>query len=125
MADTYLTYEEYTSFGGKVSSTDFILLEVRARHELDFVTWNRIKYLTAIPDCVKEVMTVIIDSVLVNNPDASDKVTDYSNGVESFKYDRSKKNSYRNDIVRYAQLYLPESLTYRGHLSNPEEAVVE
>lgn len=114
----YLTYAEYVEMGGTADEQTFNLLEARARHELDFVTWNRIQLLAEIPTCVKEVMFMIIN-YLSTNPQETDKISSYSNGVESFSYGRTKANSYKAEIANLAVLYLPDKLVYRGHLHVP------
>ena len=117
----YITYAEYVELGGTVDETTFNKLEPQARHELDFVTWDRIKLLAEIPTCVKEVMVMIID-FLQTNPQESDRVSHYSNGVETFTYKRDKSTSYKAEIANLAVLYLPDKLVYRGHLYTPIKA---
>lgn len=39
----YLTYAEYTSFGGTASESDFIGFELRARKRIDYLTLERVK----------------------------------------------------------------------------------
>ena len=117
----YITYEEYIEMGGTADEKTFKVLEAQARHELDFVTWNRIKLLAEIPTCVKEVMLMIMN-LLSTNPQEADKISSYSNGVETFSYGRNKSNSYKAEIANLAVLYLPDKLVYRGHLHVPIKA---
>lgn len=56
----YLTYEDYTIFGGGASQEAFPVLELRARKRLDHWTQNRIKEPT---DDVKLCMRLIIDEL--------------------------------------------------------------
>ena len=39
----YLTYAEYTSFGGTATESDFIGFELRARKRIDYLTLERVK----------------------------------------------------------------------------------
>ena len=40
---TYLTYSEYTEYGGSASKTDFTLLEFKARKRIDRLTASRVE----------------------------------------------------------------------------------
>lgn len=55
----YITYEEYSSLGGKAPESDFPRLELLARKRLDYWTMNRI---TEPDDDIKLCMALIIDA---------------------------------------------------------------
>ena len=54
--ERYIEYNEYLELGGKVSEDAFVLLERKAQRWLDYFTFDRVNYLTRIPDEVKEVL---------------------------------------------------------------------
>jgi len=71
----YLTYEEYQSYGGTASETEFTMLEFRARKRIDYLTATRVQAMAEVPEAVKLCMFSImgIDSkagaeAQVNNP---------------------------------------------------------
>lgn len=56
----YLTYEEYTAWGGALEESAFTLAEIKARARLDALTQGRIANMETIPDVVKAAMMEII-----------------------------------------------------------------
>lgn len=58
---TYLTYSEYTEYGGTASKTEFTLLEFRARKRIDRLTANRVQNMKTVPKDVKLCMTTLIE----------------------------------------------------------------
>ena len=58
----YLTYEEYTTLGGKMAETDFPRAEFKARKRLDYLTADRIQSMARVPEAVKYAMLEIIDA---------------------------------------------------------------
>ena len=60
MHDQYLTYDEYTNYGGTLSSTDFTLFEFRARKRIDYLTDMRVQAMETVPEAVKLAMMAII-----------------------------------------------------------------
>ena len=71
----YLTYEEYQSYGGTASETEFTLLEYKARKRIDRLTFSRVSAMETVPEGVKLCMMSLmsIDSAAgaeaqANNP---------------------------------------------------------
>lgn len=56
----YLTYEEYTSYGGTLPQAAFALAEFRARKRIDYLTDSRVSAMAAVPEAVKLCMMQII-----------------------------------------------------------------
>ena len=72
---TYLTYSEYTEYGGSASKTDFTTLEFKARKRIDRLTASRVEKMKTVPKAVKLCMTSLIEidrkagvEAQVNNP---------------------------------------------------------
>ena len=72
---TYLTYSEYTEYGGSASKTDFTMLEFKARKRIDRLTASRVEKMKAVPKAVKMCMVSLIEvdrkagvESQVNNP---------------------------------------------------------
>lgn len=49
----YLTYEEYTGYGGTLPETDFVLVEFKARKQIDYWTDSRVQNMAEVPEAVK------------------------------------------------------------------------
>jgi len=113
---SYLTYEDYKELGGALPPDAFSKLERKAQRWLDSFTFNRIKYLTTIPDEVKEVLTEFIDKMntLSNQRENGDLVVQYSNGVEQLTYKVLTEEEMKSELYRLAIDWLPNYLTYRG-----------
>ena len=56
----YLTYEEYTGYGGTMDETDFTIAEFKARSRIDWLTLGRVQYMQTVPEEVKLAMMVIM-----------------------------------------------------------------
>ena len=56
----YLTYDEYKSYGGTASTTDFPMLEFRARKRIDRLTFSRVQNMAEVPEAVKLCMMSLI-----------------------------------------------------------------
>ena len=113
----YITYTEYKELGGTVSETNFPNYERKAQRFIDYITFDRIKKLTTVPDEVKEVITEFIDRYFnfdtnVKNSD-SNNLSQYSNGVETFTYRRQTESSLNSDLYNLAISWLPDYLTCR------------
>lgn len=72
---TYLTYSEYTEYGGSASKTDFTMLEFKARKRIDRLTASRVEKMKTVPKAVKMCMVSLIEvdrkagvEAQVNNP---------------------------------------------------------
>ena len=61
MHDQYLTYEEYTQYGGAESQAAFTLLEFKARKRIDYLTASRVQNMEAVPESVKLCMMTLIN----------------------------------------------------------------
>lgn len=59
--DQYLTYNEYMSYGGTVSSAAFPLAEFRCRKRIDTLTASRVQDMATVPEAVKLCMVSIIN----------------------------------------------------------------
>ena len=104
----YLTYSEYTSFGGTVSDADFTNLELKARRKLDYFTQNRLQTATTIISEVKELMTEFINRM--SNSTVNGNITSYSNGIESFGFAENQTKALDNELYQMAIEYLPVEL---------------
>ena len=61
MAHTqYLTYAEYTGYGGELSETAFKSLEFKARKRIDYLTDSRVQNMVSVPEAVKLCAFVLI-----------------------------------------------------------------
>ncbi len=87
----YLTYEEYTAYGGKLGNTDFDRFSYRAESELNSTTFDRIKSLLPIPECVKrcEFELILYLSQNAKGGDAA-SISSVSNDGYSISYGNSK-----------------------------------
>ena len=121
--DLYVTYQEYCDFGGKVPEDVFPNLERRARRQLDKITFDRVKYLTTIPDVVKEVMVEFIDRLHSNDLSGgnSSSASSYSNGVETVTFSENSASQFNNELVRLGVDWLPAYLTARSVSFDVEE----
>lgn len=61
MHDQYLTYEEYTGYGGAESHAAFSLLEFKARKRIDYLTASRVQDMETVPTAVKLCMMTLIN----------------------------------------------------------------
>lgn len=113
---SYITYEEYQELGGKVSEDAFTVLVRKSQRLLDYITFDRIKYLTTIPDEVKEVLTEFIDRTQTFNAQTEngDTVSSYSNGVETLTYRLLTEDEQRNELCSLAYKWLPDYLLARS-----------
>ena len=113
---SYITYEEYKELGGKVSEDAFTVLVRKSQRLLDYITFDRIKYLTTIPDEVKEVLTEFIDRTQTFNAQTEngDTVSSYSNGVETITYRLLTESEQRNELCSLAYQWLPDYLLARS-----------
>ena len=58
---TYLTYDEYTKYGGAASEAEFTTLEFRARKRIDRLTASRVQNMSSVPTDVKLCMMSLIE----------------------------------------------------------------
>ena len=104
----YLSFAEYQSFGGTVSSTDFTNLELKAERKLDYFTQNRLKTATTIISEVKELLVEFIDRMAKSAENGN--VTSYSNGIESFGFAENQTKALNSELYQLAIEYLPIDL---------------
>ena len=123
----YLTYEEYTSLGGKCPSDTFPSLQFEVESKMDYITSGRLsemlKDMEEIPLEVKmlEVKLVNIFYEKETHSVKSDGLTSYSNGIESFGYAQDSDTqddivyNVKNIMMQYLYPRYPE-LFYRGRV---------
>ncbi len=71
MAHVYLTFEEYTAYGGSaVTQEQFPTAEFKARKRIDYLTDSRVQNMETVPDAVKLCMTSIINAETATGADA-------------------------------------------------------
>ena len=121
----YLTYEEYKSYGGTLSETDFPLMEFKCRKRIDKLTDCRVQKMTSVPEAVKLcVMSLIkLESAVGTEAQAENPVvTSFSTDGYSESYGKamgaSEASTAMNSTV-YSMLYgeLDDNgvpLLYRG-----------
>lgn len=104
---TYLTFEEYSQYSGKVEESAFTALERKARKKLDYFTQDRLVKATVIPDPVKECIVEFIDHM--SDMESGDKVSSFSNDGVSVTFEKQQKS---DDEILYdiAVEYLPCNL---------------
>ena len=56
----YLTYAEYTGYGGTLPETEFTLAEFKARKQIDYWTDSRVQNMAEVPAAVKLCMMSVI-----------------------------------------------------------------
>lgn len=56
----YLTYEQYTAFGGTMTEEAFVLAEMKARKKIDAMTQGRVARMAEVPGEVRVAMMEII-----------------------------------------------------------------
>lgn len=107
----YVNYDYYSNnYGGKVSSTDFTTLEIKAKKVLDYYTFNRIE---TVDDNVKLAVCELIDFIQEDEEGKeieSEKVGSYS--VTYAKQSVFARNRKQKAIINK---YLGHTnLLYRG-----------
>ena len=60
MHDSYLTYTEYTTYGGTLSPADFMEAEYNARKRIDRLTDCRVQEMAEVPEAVKRCVFSLI-----------------------------------------------------------------
>ena len=56
----YLTYAQYTAWGGTLSEAAYNLAEIKARSRIDAMTQGRVAHMAAVPEQVQAAMMEII-----------------------------------------------------------------
>lgn len=67
MTNTYLTYEEYSSLGGKLSQASFSFVEYKAELKVDEYTFNRFRSIEEYPDELKACVFDLINIIQEDN----------------------------------------------------------
>lgn len=134
---TYLTYEEYQSYGGSLDETTFNDLAFEAEAKINWVTFNRLKDMEEIPEEVKRLMYRLISLIEakrmatspVDNSDSASAITagiaSQSNDGVSISYNvlsaRDVLDQYDKDVKTYISQYLQDvtndlgrKVLYRG-----------
>ena len=104
----YITFSEYSTFGGGLTEDQFDIWEPRAERKLNYFTQNRLVSATTIISEVKELMTEFINR-LPNAP-LNGNVTSYSNGIESVSFAENQTVVFNNELYQMAIEYLPIEL---------------
>lgn len=87
----YLTYEEYQAYGGTLSNTDFDRFSFRAECELNNATFDRIKSIMPIPECVKRCEYELVLYLYNNSQNgAVSNISSISNDGYSISYSDQK-----------------------------------
>lgn len=125
---SYLSYQEYLSYGGHLNESAFSSYLYEVETKLNYLTDNRIAQLSTIPEAVKRLEFKLIS--IYYNLGGSDsnssinilkQLSSYSNGIESFGYANDSSSvagstSIDRRILTITKEYLsgyPE-LLYRG-----------
>ena len=97
----YLTYSEYTSYGGKLSETEFGRFNFRAECEINNATFDRCKALVKIPEVVKRCQYELVVFLSKNTQDGSNSsVSSFSNDGYSVTYaDKQTVQEKISDII--------------------------
>ena len=134
---TYLTYEEYQSYGGSLDETTFSDLAFEAQAKINWVTFNRLKDMEEIPEAVKRLMYRLISLIEakrsatspVDSGDSESAITagiaSQSNDGVSISYNvlsaRDVLDQYDKDVKAYINQYLQDvtndlgrKVLYRG-----------
>ena len=103
----YLTYEEYSSLGGKAPESDFQRLELLAEKRLNYWTMDRI---TEPDDDIRLCMTLIVDAESAEQTGERD-VSSFSNdGVSVSFADAQTKEQKWSDVYDRIVEILPVEL---------------
>lgn len=108
METMYLTYEEYTGYGGTLPQAAFALAEFRARKHIDYLTDSRVAAMVAVPEAVKLCMMQLITvnskfgvEAQVNNPIIASFNTDgYSESYGSAENQLAAVNKSMDATIR-------------------------
>ena len=102
--DKYLTYQEYTQYGGTMPEADFDIAEYKAQGRIDYLTDCRVQSMAVVPESVKRAIMAImkVDSAYsvdaqVDNPTVASFSTDgYSESYGSISEQASAANAALN-----------------------------
>lgn len=126
MAQQYLTYDEYLSYGGTLDETAFKMAEFKARSRIDWMTLARVQNMKEVPFEVKMAMMCImqVDSKYSADAQASSAlVSSFSTDGYSESYggaseqSRSAQTQLNNEVGKMLFGVLDDSgvpLIYKG-----------
>lgn len=96
----YLSYAEYQTLGGTLTSTAFNLLEFKARKEIDSLTQNRVQKMATIPDEIKKCMFELIGKLDLESQSGGGVLTSESSGSYSYSIDSANTKSSISDSIK-------------------------
>lgn len=97
----YLTYDEYSSYGGKLSNADFDRFRFRSECEIDNATFNRCKTLSQVPESVKRCVFELVAYFSKNAKNGSVKgINSTSNDGYSVSYTEINPETEIENIIR-------------------------
>lgn len=135
----YLTFQEYTQFGGTLNETSFNDYEFKARTKVDWYTFNRLQNETTYPEAVKRCVYSLINLLLLQdqagsvsadgNNGAKAGIASQSNDGVSVSYNvlsaqqaiENVEKEVRDTVEQYLQGVvnsLGQKVLYRGVYSN-------
>lgn len=109
----YITYERYAKLGGKAPEAAFSALERKARHEVDYLTQNRLQDVATIEkhrSVVEETMVDLID--VFYEAGQGEQVSSFSNDGVSVSFAETKSTD--DEAAQIIVKYLPSELLYLG-----------
>lgn len=126
----YLTYNEYTEYGGTLEETAFNQFEFEARTVIDWWTFNRLQADEIYPEAVKRCMFKLIqlisdkNTVMTVNPKDADGtvktgIMNESNDGVSTTYNtlsaKDTMDALQQEILKTIQMYLNGIRNSLGH----------
>lgn len=124
----YLSFEEFEMLGGNITAVNagkFALLETKAESRINFLTNNRIKAMTTVPDPVKYAIVEIINleatagsTAQVENPVvtsfSNDGYTEHYGNVYSVEKTKQEQDRIIFDFLSNVKDDKGTPLLYRG-----------
>ncbi|UWD43272.1 hypothetical protein NYU56_18430 (plasmid) [Clostridioides difficile] len=107
---TYIDYEFYSGFGGKIPQGSFDRYAIRATKYIDYNTFGRIKEIT---EDIKITTCEIADLIYKSSLEGDKEIQSESVGSHSVTYTANNKTVEQKayDILK---MYLDSELLYRG-----------
>ncbi len=99
----YLTYEEYTAYGGTKTATEFVPLEFKARKSIDYVTDSRVQGMAEVPEAVKLCMMSIMNIIDATGTEAqatNPVVTSFTTDGYSENHGHAMNGAESSDAVK-------------------------
>ena len=93
MNNQYLTFDDYKEMGGTLEESEFIRNEYAARREIDFMTFQRLKGITPVPEELRMCIFELIQRELLGTDD--DNIISKSSGRLSITKDSSENRKHR------------------------------